>query len=51
MSFNLLSYFDKRIPKEVLEYAVERDCPPDVIVKFKPTAESEPYYALSYGGY
>lgn len=47
MSFNVLSYFDKRIPKEVLEYAAERDCPPDVIVKFKPTPESKPYYALS----
>lgn len=47
MSFNVLEYFDKCIPKEVLEYAAERDCPPDVIVKFKPTTESEPYYALS----
>ena len=47
MSFNVLEYFNKRIPKEVLEYAAERDCPPDVIIKFKPTTESEPYYALS----
>ena len=46
MSFNVLEYFDKRIPRKVLEYAAERDCPPDVIVKFKPSAESGPYYAL-----
>lgn len=50
MSFNVLEYFNKRIPKEVLEYAAERDCLPDVIVKFKPTAESEPYYALCMVG-
>lgn len=46
MSFNVLSYFDKRIPRIVLEYAAEKDCPPDVIVKFNPTTESGPYYAL-----
>lgn len=46
MSFNLLEYFDKRIPRKVLEYAAERDCPPDAIVKFKPSAESGSYYAL-----
>lgn len=28
MSFNVLEYFNKRIPKEVLEYAAERDCLP-----------------------
>lgn len=46
MSFNVLEYFDKRIPRNVLGYASEKNCPRDCIVKFKPTPESEPYYAL-----
>lgn len=47
MSFNLLSYFDKRIPSEVLDYAKEINCPSDCIVAFKPAAGSATYYALA----